>query len=134
MDRVKYVARWIAMVPCALAALLLAPPIVGVLFWISTLAAPAVFDPESLLDRLFFEAVSNGAGGAAFVFVGARIAPDRRLHAAYALAALSVLISGITLYLAAEMGDLWAIWEIAWTGIRSFAVVFWIRKGEIDLT
>ena len=33
-----------------------------------------------------------------------------------ALAALSVLISGITLYLAAEMGDLWAIWEIAWTG------------------
>ena len=84
MDHVKYVARWIAMVPCALAAVLLAP--------------------------------------------------DRRLHAAYALAALSVLISGITLYLAAEMGDLWAIWEIAWTGIGSLAVVLWIRKGEIDLT
>ena len=134
MDRVKYVARWIAMVPCALAALLLAPSIVGAIFWITTLVGPVAFDLESFLDRLFFEAVSDGAGGAAFVFVGARIAPDRRLHAAYALAALSVLISGITLYLAAEMGDLWAIWEIAWTGIGSLAVVLWIHKGEIDLT
>ena len=117
-----------------LALPLLAPSIVGAIFWITTLAGPVAFDLESFLDRLFFEAVSDGAGGAAFVFVGARIAPDRRLHAAYALAALSVLISGITLYLAAEMGDLWAIWEIAWTGIGSLAVVFWIRKGEIDLT
>ena len=135
MDRVKYVARWIAMVPCALAAVLLAPHIVGVLFWITTLARPVAFDPESFLNQLFFEAVSNGAGGAAFVFVGAYVAPDRRLHAAYSLAALSVLISGITLYLAAVMlGDLWAIWEIAWTGIGSLAVVLWIHKGEIDLT
>lgn len=81
MDRVKYVARWVAMVPCALAAVLLAPHIVGVLFWISTLVRPEALDPESFLDRLFFEAVSNGAGGAAFVFVGAHVAPDRRLHA-----------------------------------------------------
>ena len=134
MDRVKYVARWIAMVPCAFAALLLVPPIVSVLIWISTSVSPAVFDPESFVDRLFFEALSDGAGGAAFVFVGARIAPDRRRQAAYALAALSVLISGITLYLAANMGDLWAIWQIAWTGIGSLAVVFSIRKNEIDLT
>ena len=75
MDRVKYVARWIAMVPCALAAVLLAPHIVGVLFWISTLVRPEALDPESFLDQLFFEAVSNGAGGAAFVFVGAYVAP-----------------------------------------------------------
>ena len=76
MDRVKYVARWIAMVPCALAALLLAPSIVGAIFWITTLAGPVAFDLESFLDRLFFEAVSDGAGGAAFIFVGARIAPE----------------------------------------------------------
>ena len=74
MDRVKYVARWIAMVPCALAALLLAPSIVGAIFWITTLVGPVAFDLESFLDRLFFEAVSDGAGGAAFIFVGARIA------------------------------------------------------------
>ena len=98
------------------------------------MVSPVVFDPEAFLDRLFFEMVRNGAGGAAFVFIGARIAPDRRLHAAYALAALSVLISGVTLYLAAEMGDLWAIWQIAWTGIGSLAIVFWIRKGEVELT
>ena len=122
------------MVPCAFVALLLAPFIVGVLFWLSTLVSPVVFDPEAFLDRLFFEMVRNGAGGATIVFIGARIAPDRRLHAAYALAALSVLISGVTLYLAAEMGDLWAIWQIVWTGIGSLAVVFWIRKGEIELT
>ena len=76
MDRVKYVARWIAMVPCALAALLLAPSIVGAIFWITTLVGPVAFDLESFLDRLFFEAVSDGAGGAAFIFVGARIAPE----------------------------------------------------------
>ena len=65
MDRVKYVARWVAMVPCALAAVLLAPHIVSVLFWIATLVRPEALDPESFLDRLFFEAVSNGAGGGA---------------------------------------------------------------------
>ena len=75
MDRVKYVARWIAMVPCALAALLLAPSIVGAIFWITTLVGPVAFDLESFLDRLFFEAVSDGAGGAAFIFVGARYRP-----------------------------------------------------------
>ena len=134
MGSLKDIARWIAVVPCAFVALLLAPFIVGVLFWISTLVSPVVLDPEAFLDRLFFELARNGAGGAAFVFIGARIAPNRRLHAAYALAVLSVLISGFTLYLAAEMGDLWAMWQIAWTGIGSLAVVFWIRKGEIELT
>ena len=134
MERVKYAARWIAMVPCALAASMVVSPIVAVLFWLTTLAAPAAFDPESFLDRLFFEALSNGAAGAAFVLVGAFVAPDRRRHAAYSLAALSVLLSGFVIYLAAEMGDLWAVWEIACTGIGSLAVVFWIRKGEIALT
>ena len=41
MDRVKYVARWVAMVPCALAAVLLAPHIVGVLFDSPAGIAPA---------------------------------------------------------------------------------------------
>ena len=63
MDRVKYVARWIAMVPCALAAVLLAPHIVGVLFWITTLARPVAFDPESFLDQVFLRSGQQRSRG-----------------------------------------------------------------------
>jgi hypothetical protein len=131
-NRVIIVLRWIAAAPGAL--------LVSWLAWILVvgfgrfgLKYYAMVESDSFLAQLYFNTIGHGAMGAAFVYVGARIAPAHHRVIAYILACLGVVLSGLLLFPAIMAVDFWAFWGAICTAIGAGGVTYFIHKGETDV-
>ena len=87
-------------------------------------------NPNSLLSRLFIEAASSAAMGAAAVYAGAKTAPANRRPVVFVLAALTILAGGFLLFPAMIARDGWAIYSVAWLLLGAGSVAWSVYTGE----
>jgi hypothetical protein len=91
------------------------------------------FEPNSFIGQLYFNTAGHAAMGAAFVYLGARIAPCYQRIVAYVLGGLGLVLGGGAVLPAIMVGSGWAIWGLVCTVIGLGAVVYSIHIGETDI-
>ncbi|OQW66961.1 MAG: hypothetical protein BVN29_04810 [Nitrospira sp. ST-bin5] len=127
----KAILRWAALAPGAIAAGWLAWVLVNFLNRL-TMSFQGL-DPNSFLGRAYIETLSGLIMGAAFVYVGAKIAPAHNKNVSFVLAGIAFMMSGIALFPAIVKPDYWAIWSGLCVGFGAGSVVYSISKGQINL-
>ncbi|MBU2496168.1 MAG: hypothetical protein KJ935_06710 [Candidatus Omnitrophica bacterium] len=124
------ILRWIAFLPSALVTAWLSWFVVALL---NRITMAMWLDPNSFLSKVFIEFISHAVMGAAFVYVGAKIAPVHNKIIAYALAGIGLIAAGFMLSFAIMVANYWAIWGdvslILGCGVTAYSVV----TGETDL-
>ncbi|MCE5190506.1 MAG: hypothetical protein LLG08_01835 [Actinomycetia bacterium] len=101
--------RWIAVLPCAIAAGVLAGLIVGLA---NRTLLPSFIDPGAFLSQIWIQFISSVASGAAMVFVATYIAPTHKKSVGAVFVGLGLLFSGADLVLGLLVGDYWSILRV----------------------
>lgn len=125
------VLRWIGFLPVAVLASLLAWYVVNILGRFSL--GFVGIGPEDFVGKLYFMTAGHGAMGAAFVYVGAKIAPYYRVVMAFILGGIGILVAGFMLFAAIMVRDWWAVWGSLYVAIGAGAVVYGVHAGETDI-
>jgi hypothetical protein len=124
------ILRWILFLPAACFAAWLTWFVVSV---VNRITMGRYIDPDSFLSRVFIEWISHAAMGAAFVYIGARVAPNHRTKVAYALSCLSLVGAGFLLFPAFLIADYWAVWSGFSLIIGVGATAYSVSIGEINI-
>jgi hypothetical protein len=123
--------RWLGFVPGAFIAAWLAWLLIffgnKVSMWMMGI------NPDGFINKLFIEVISNGAMGAAFVYIGSRIAPVNRKVVAYILAVIAMLIAGFLAFPAIVQQNWWAVVGVIAMAGGAGLVVYQVAEGELDL-
>jgi hypothetical protein len=125
------IARWIGFLPAAFGAAWLARLVVGAIYRLASHYAG--LDTSEVILKFLFEAISNGVMGAAFVYVGAKVAPLHRQNLAFLLPAIGLLIASIAVCLAIREPDYLTLWAALWGTIGTAAIVYRVSSGDISL-
>ena len=123
------ILRWIVFLPGAPGAAWLAWVLINILGRFSL--GYVGIQSNSFLGQFYFNTAGQAAMGAAFVFVGAYIAPYHRKFVAYCLAGIGFVISGFMLFPAIMVKNYWAIWGSLCVVLGVGAVTYSIYQGEI---
>lgn len=102
------ILRWITFLPGAFLTAWLAWFLVALLNRI-TMGMQGI-DLNSFLSRIYIEFISHAVMGAAFVYVGAKVAPLHNKIIAYVLAGVGLIAFGFMLFPAIMVTNYWAIW------------------------
>lgn len=125
------VLRWIGFLPGAFLAAWLAYLLI---FWGNKLSMWSMgINPNSFIDKLFIEVMSNGGMGAAFVYAGSRIVPSNRKVVAYVLSVVAILIAGFLAFPAIAQQNWWAVVGVIAMATGAAFVVYSVTEGELDL-
>jgi hypothetical protein len=123
-SRTTKVLRWACFIPAAVLAAWVAWLLVAVLNKI-TIGMQGI-DPNSFFSRLFIEFISHAVMGAAFVYVGAKVAPIHHKIVAYVLAGVGLVAAGFMLFPAFMVSNYWAVWAglslILGVGVTAYSV------------
>lgn len=130
-NRALGVLRWVGFLPIAVVAAWLAWIGVNILGRFSF--GFVGVRPEDFPAKLFFMTAGHAAMGAAFVYVGAKIAPYHRVIVAFILGGIGIIVAGFLLFPAVMIGDLWAVWGGLLVAMGAGAVVYAIHTGETDI-
>lgn len=125
------VLRWVGFLPVAVLAAWLGWIAVNILGRFSL--GWTGITPEDFRGKLYFMTVGHAAMGAAFVYVGAKIAPAHRVIVAFILGGIGIVVSGFFLFPAVMVRDWWAVWSGLFVAIGAGAVVWTVHAGETDL-
>jgi len=125
------VLRWVTFFPGAFMTAWLAWLVVSLLNRFTM--AMSGLDPNSFLSKVFIEFISHAVMGAAFVYVGAKIAPLHNNIVGYALAGISLIAAGFMLFPAIIVANYWAIWGDVSLIIGSGLIAYSVFTGETDL-
>jgi hypothetical protein len=93
---IKNILRWISILPLSFLGMFLSYALSKI---INTLTTSRYIDPDSWLNIIFIEIISNLLSGAAFVFIGFKVAPNKQKIVAIILTILYFLISCISIYI-----------------------------------
>lgn len=130
-SQTKVVIRWVSFLPAAVLAAWATWLIVALLNKL-TMGMQGI-DPNSFLSRVYIEFISHAAMGAAFVYVGAKVAPIHHKIVAYALAAFGLVAAGFMLFTAVMVSNYWAVWGglslILGVGVTAYSV----NVGDLKL-
>ena len=88
---------------------------------------------HSFLGQLYFNTFGHGMMGAAFVYIGAKIAPSYQRNVAYLMVGLGLVLGGLALFPAIMMRSGWAIWGLICAFFGIGVTVYMIIQGETDL-
>ena len=132
--KVLDILRWVDFLPVAVLATCLALIAINILGrfsldWVG-------ITPEDFQGKLIISwnnSVGHGAMGAAFVYVGAKIAPTYQVIVAFILGGIGIFSSGSLLFYAVMFRDWWAVWEGICVAIGAGAVVWSVHAGETDI-
>lgn len=130
-SKTMIIMRWITFLPGAFLTSWLAWLIVGFLNRITM--AMAGLDPTSFLSKMFVEFISHAVMGAAFVYVGSKIAPRHNKLIAYVLAGIGVIVAGFMLSFAIMVANYWAIWGSVSLILSCGVMAYSVFKSEIAL-
>jgi hypothetical protein len=117
--------------PAAFGAASLAWLVVEAIYRFASLYAG--LDTTEVIPKFLFEAISSGAMGAAFVYVGAKVAPLHCQNIAFLLAAIGLLITSIAVYLAIRELNYLTLWAALWGTIGTATSVYGVSSGDILL-
>jgi hypothetical protein len=90
-------------------------------------------DPNSFLSRVFIEFISHSVMDAAFVYVGARVAPMHHKVVAYVLAGVGLVLAGFMLFPAFMVSNYWAVWGGLSLIFGVGATAYSVSIGEVEL-
>lgn len=122
------VGRWVVVLPAAAVSAILVQLLFALVGWI-TLRFVGM-DPDALITHGYLLALSGGMMGAAFVYVGARVAPDCRRVVALSLAGLTLFLVGVVAMASLLMHDHWALWQGAFCGLGASAAAWSILTKD----
>jgi hypothetical protein len=125
------ILRWIAFLPGAFLTAWLAWFVSGLLNRITM--AMSGLDPNSFLSKVCIEFISNAVMGAAFVYVGAKIAPLHNKIIAYSLAGIGLIAAGFMLFPAIMVTNYWSIWGGVSLILGCSVTAYSVFTGETDL-
>jgi hypothetical protein len=114
--------RWIVFLPAAALSAIFVQLLLALVGWI-TLSLVGM-DPDALITRGYLLALSGGRMGAAFVYVGARVAPDSRRVVALSLAGLTLFLLGVVAMASLLMHNQWALWQGAFCALGASAAAW----------
>lgn len=130
-SQMKVILRWVSFVPAALLAAWLAWLVVAFLNKV-TMGMQGI-DPNSFLSRVFIEFISHAVMGAAFVYVGAKVAPMHHKVVAYVLAGAGLVLAGFMLFPAFMVSNYWAVWAGLSLILGVGATAYSVSVGEVEL-
>lgn len=130
-SQMKVILRWVSFVPAALLAAWLAWLVVAFLNKV-TMGMQGI-DPNSFLSRVFIEFISQAVMGAAFVYVGAKVAPMHHKVVAYVLAGVRLVLAGFMLFPAFMISNYWAVWAGLSLILGVGATAYSVSVGEFEL-
>jgi hypothetical protein len=87
---------WISILPASLAAMFLS---FGVWRILHIITSSRYIDQNSWINIIFVEFMSNFLASAAFVYVGYKVAPNKKIIVAIILTSLLLIVSGSSLYI-----------------------------------
>jgi hypothetical protein len=90
-------------------------------------------DSSGFLARVFIEFISGAALGAAFVYVGAKVAPAHNKVIAYVLTAVGLVLAGVMMFPALMTANGWAIWAGVSLVVGLIGTAFAVNSGEWKL-
>jgi hypothetical protein len=85
------VLRWIAILPGAVIGACIITIISGIVMWLGS----SRFGGDTWFDLIWRELITNGAGGAAFVYCAAWVAPKGKIPVAITFSSIVLFISGV---------------------------------------
>lgn len=131
MEKFKIIARWILFIPAAFAAGALAVAAYQLVNRLSGFLHG--FDPASPLHKAWLIGFSGAIMGAAFVYVGAKVAPLYKKQVASWLAGLGILFiaAGIAFSFAAK--DYWEVYNGLAAAAGAGLMLYVIHKGKVQL-
>jgi len=71
--------------------------------------------------------------GSVFVFVGAKVAPDRRENTLYVLTAIALVSAGFLLWSALQVLNYWAIWRWMCIAAGATLTAYSIHQGDTSI-
>lgn len=125
------VLRWIGFLPVTVLAAWLAWYVVNILGRFSL--GFVGIGTEDFQGKLYFMTAGHAAMGAAFVYVGAKIAPYHRVVVAFILGGIGIIVAGFLLFPAVMVRDWWAVWGGLFVAIGAGVVVYFVHAGETDI-
>jgi hypothetical protein len=128
--RTSKVLRWIAVLPAAVVAYVLARFLIIALNRLMIIWYAGV-PPDSFLLRLYVTGMGEVVGGAVLVAVGAYVAPQFKVKVAVVLAALVLLTAGFLLFPAVWLKDYWTRFAIICMAVGSGSTAYGIYSGEV---
>ncbi len=127
-SQLKVILRWVAVLPAAI----LANYAAGFLFEIgNNITMGMRMGSDSFSSSAFIVFAANAAGGAAFVYVGARVAPSQKKAVAYILAGV---VLGVTVFMLSIMfmaSNYWEVWALASRVIGVGATVYSVNTNVV---
>ena len=127
----KVVLRWIVFLPAAFLAAWIAWLVIGIANRLTMFTQG--IDPDSFLTRAFIEFISNAVMGVAFVYIGAKVAPNHHKIVAYALAGFGLVATGFMMFPAFMIDNYWAVWAGASLITGVGATAYSVGTGGIEL-
>ena len=90
-------------------------------------------DPESFFQKAGILGVSNAVMGAAFVYVGAKIAPSNKRPVALILAAIGLISIGFALFPSVMLKNYWSIWSGAACMLGLGVTAYSVSSGDAEI-
>lgn len=127
----QIVLRWLAFLPGAVAASIVVNVALSVINRL--LMSLNGQNPDGIINKLWLDIVVNALVGAAFVYVGSKIAPSHRKPVSYALAFVAVLFAGASSFLAINQHNWWGLVGCVVTAAGAAYVAYAVATGDLDL-
>jgi hypothetical protein len=128
--RAKRVGRWIGFLPAAALSAMIAQLVFALVSWITLIFIG--MDPDELIIHGYLLALSGGMMGAAFVYVGARIAPKSPRVVALSLAGLTLFLVGVITMASLFMHNHWALWQGIFCAFGASATAWCILQKKLN--
>ena len=88
-------------------------------------------NPDAFLSRIYIEGVSQGALGAAIVYVAAQIVPSHKTVIVFVMTGLIILGAGVLMFPSIIVKNLWAIYGCICMAVGTGGVAWLVYKGEL---
>jgi hypothetical protein len=129
--KAKLAGRWMVFLPAAALSAIIAQSAFALVTWITLIFIG--MDADELVMHGYLVALSGGMMGVAFVYVGARIAPNSPRVVALSLAGLTLFLVGVITMASLLMHNHWALWQGVFCAFGACATAWRILKEEIKL-
>jgi hypothetical protein len=126
--KAKLAGRWIVFLPAATLSAIIAQIAFALVSWITLIFIG--MDPDELVIHGYLLALSGGMMGSAFVYVGARIAPNSRRVVALSLAGLTLFLVGVITMASLLTHNHWALWQGVFCASGASATAWCILQGS----
>ena len=130
-SQIIVILRWILFIPSAVLTAWLAWFLVLHLNRIAMLFSG--IDPNSFLTKVCIEYISHFAMGAAFIYVGAKVAPFHKKIISCILVGIGLIVAGFMLFPAIMVANYWTIWGCISLILGCAFSAYSVFAGETDL-